>query len=776
MRCSGFALAAALGFGAAAHAEAPEGRVARITVRGQRKVEPEAIRMNVATKAGKPLDRKKLAEDVRSLWRLGFFEDVQVEVTALGRGDLQVTYVVKEKPSIRKILVSGNDEIDIDKINEVLDLKLDAILSIADVKRNEVKIRDLYVEKGFYLAEVSHELRRISDTEVDVVYKVREHAKVEVRSITFLGNVAAPSDELKAAMETQEGGYFSWLTSSGTYQEDAFQRDLARITGYYYDRGYINVKLGRAQIALSPDKRYLHIVFPIEEGPRYRVGKVDVQGDLVESREAYLSRLGVRGGEYFNKSKLLEDITRLSDGYKDLGYAYVNVTPLTAIDNDRLIVDLTFDIQKGQKVYFERIHVRGNTRTRDKVIRREVKIIEGELYNQTLLDASRRRVTALGFFERVEVNTRRGSADDRIEVSFEVQEKPTGTFQIGAGFSSAESFIAMAQISQSNLFGRGQTLALQAQISGIRQLYSLRFIDPYFLDSDWTFAFSLYNSVQNRGNFNREATGGDLTWGYPLHEDVRLFLTYKLEDVDVQTSGRASPFGTPIAAIPSGARVANLFDDGITSSARFSVNWDTRDNRLFPTRGFFQSASAEYARPELGSENVFDRYTGFSRWYYPVWGPLVYKLNLEMGFVTSSRDEGVPIFERFFVGGINDVRGFAPNTLGPRMSILRDQDPNAPLNNDFLRGGDKQMILNHEVEFPIFEKVGIKGVVFSDAGWAWDDDENMFKEIAKLRHSWGFGFRWFSPIGPLRFEWGLPFDPQPGEDPIKFEFTIGNFF
>ena len=303
----------------------------------------------------------------------------------------------------------------------------------------------------------------------------------------------------------------------------------------------------------------------------------------------------------------------------------------------------------------------------------------------------------------------------------------------------------------------------------------MRFVDPYFLDSDWTFAFSLYNSVRQFEAFNRDATGGDLTWGYPVHEDVRLFLTYKLEDVDVTTQGRASPFGTSVSAIPRGVRIANLFDDGVTSSARFSVNWDTRDNRLFPTRGFFQSAAAEYARPELGSDNVFDRYTGFSRWYYPIWGPLVYKLNFELGFVTSSRPEGVPIFERFFVGGINDVRGFVPRSLGPRMVILSAPSPDVPT-DDFNRGGDKQMIINHEVEFPIFEKVGIKGVVFSDAGWAWDDGENMFREVSKLRHSWGFGFRWFSPIGPLRFEWGLPFDPQPGEDPIVFEFTIGNFF
>ncbi|MEK6607761.1 MAG: outer membrane protein assembly factor BamA [Myxococcota bacterium] len=772
MRLSVLALLAVL---QASSAFATDGAtIARIAVKGTRKVEEEVVRQSVTTRVGQPLDGKRLATDVRALWATGFFEDVQIEVQYTPAGAAVVTYVVREKPSIAKILVKGNEDIDIDKINEVLDLKRDAILDVAAVKRNADKIRDLYAEKGFFLAEVDHEVKRLGDGEVEIWFVVKERAKVEVRRVTFIGNRAAAAGDLKGVMETREGSFFSFLTGSGTYQEGAFERDLMAINGWYYDHGYINVKVGRPQIALSADKRDLAITIHVEEGPQYRVGKLDFAGELMGPKKEYFDRLTIRSGEIFNRTRLTGDITRVTDRYRDAGFAYANVTPLTAIDSARLIVDVIFEIEKGQKVYVERIQVRGNQRTRDKVIRREMKIYEGDLYNQSLLDASKRRVNALGFFEKVDVTTRRGSADDRIEVDVEVEERPTGTFQIGAGFSSVENFIAQAQISQANLFGRGQTLSLMAQISGLRQFYSLRFVDPYFIDSNWTFAFDLFKTVRGFESFNREATGGDLTFGYPLHEDIRMFLTYKIEDVDVSSGGRPSPFGQAASGLPSGVKIANLFDDGLTSSFRLSLNWDARDNRLFPTRGFFHSVASEYARPEFGSDNVFDRYTGFSRFYRPIFGPVIFKTNVEAGFVRSPRPEGPPIFERFFVGGINDVRGFRPRSLGPRMDVT-SPNPTAPVIL-FNKGGNKQLILNFEIEYPIFPQVGIKGVFFSDAGWAWDDQESMFKEIDRLRHSWGFGFRWFSPIGPLRFEWGIPMDAKEGEDPIVFEFTIGNFF
>ncbi|PID38326.1 MAG: outer membrane protein assembly factor BamA [Deltaproteobacteria bacterium] len=748
-------------------------KVAKIAFRGNRKVEDAAIFAVLSSKVGEAFYRSRVAVDVRAIWGMGYFDDVQVNLLTSSKGVILV-YVVREKPSVRKIIVGGFDEIDLDKINEVLDLRRNAILDISQVKRNVEKIRDLYTEKGFYLAEVRYRLRKVRRNRVDILIDIEENDEVTIRRITFIGNSKVKDADIKRVMGTREGGFFSFVTSSGTYQESAFERDMLLITALYYDRGYINVKLSEPQVLLSPDKRYMYITIHVREGKRYKIGKLDVKGDLLWPKKKLLKSLRTKEGQWFQRTRLGKDVMRLSSGYKDRGHAYANISPLTSIDANKRTVSLTFNIQKGPIVTVERINIRGNTKTRDKVIRRELKVAEGDTYSQTLLERSRARVTALGFFESVNLSTRRGSADDRIIVNFEVKERPTGTFQIGAGFSSVENFIAQAQISQNNLFGRGQRLALQAQISGLRQLFSLSFWEPYFLDTRITFGFDVFNSLRAFESFNRNATGGSLTWGYPLLDDVRVFVTYKAEIVDVSTRGRGTLFGSGLSLeIPQGVQLANLFNDGFTSSVRFSVQWDRRNNRLFPSKGFFHAAWAEFATGLLGSQNIFNRFGAFSRWYYPIFGPFIFKVNAQIGAIFSSNNAGVPIFERFFTGGIQDVRGFRPRSLGPRVKVLQRPDPNAPL-FEFNKGGNKELVFNVEIEFPIFQKVGIRGVVFTDAGMSYDDDEPI--SFPRLRHSWGFGFRWFSPIGPLRFEWGLPFSPNPGEDPIVFEFTIGNFF
>jgi outer membrane protein insertion porin family len=779
-------------------------RITKLRFKGNRKTEDEAIRVILSLQVGDKLEAAKLRDDVRAVWRMGFFEDVRVdaEEPASGNGGVELTYVVVEKPTIHKIFVSGNHELGLDKINEVLDLKKETIYDPSKVKRNVEKVRDLYIEKGYYLADVTSDAKRVSQNDVDVYLIVDEHAKVEVRRISFLGNQTASADDLRGAIGTQEGGWLSFLTSSGTYREDAFDRDLLLLTAFYYDRGYINVKMGKPEIALSADKQYLYITIPIDEGPQFKIGKLDFKGDLVAPKEEYFKRLTVHSGDVFNRSKLGNDIIKLNDLYKDKGFAYVNINPLTNIDGDTKTVDLTFEVQEGVKVYFDRINIRGNTKTRDKVIRRELKVSEGELYNQTLLDISKKRVQALGFFEKVELSTKRGSTDDRIEVNIEVTERPTGTFQIGAGFSSVENFIGQAQVSQNNLFGRGQTLTLQAQVSSLRQLFSLRFLDPYFLDTPVTFAFSLYNSLLFYPSFNRTARGGDLTWGYLLSVDhnIRVFGTYKLESVTVAQNQAGQVVGgfAPSAQATPGT-ITNLFRSGITSSIRGSINWDTRNDRLFPTKGVFMSASGEIADPTvLQSQSDYWRVSGFARFYYPIWGPFVFRTNVEVGYVSSRSALGVPIYERYFLGGINTIRGYQLFSLGPKVNILQTQDPNADL-VPFNIGGNLQLIGNFEIEFPILPQVQIKGVVFFDAGNAYNTEAKWCSNVShsnipsvsdpcnllvggwggvfgNLRTSVGFGFRWFSPIGPLRFEWGIPINKLPTEDPIVFEFTIGNFF
>jgi outer membrane protein insertion porin family len=768
-----------------------------IQFNGNRRVEDEAIRVNLLSRPGALFDGGRLADDIRTMWRMGYFADIQVQGTISASGGLVITFLITEKPSVREIFVAGNDELELEKINEVIKLEPDSVLDISKIKADRDAITKKYVEEGFYLASVTYEIRTINESEADVYFNVDEKAKVQIRAIEFIGNHALSDDELRSSIATERRGALSFLSDGGTYNQEAFERDLLIVASHYWDRGYAEVKVGTPQLRLSRDKRYMYIAIPITEGPVYSVTGVNFKGDLIGDEASHLDKVRIRPGAIMSRSVIAADRERLEYIYKNQGYAYASVMPMTKDDRAKHTTELTFEISRGKKVYFERISIRGNSKTRDKVIRREMKISEGELFNATNLEVSKNRITALGYFEDVTYATSKGSSDEFVEVVFEIKERSTGTFQIGAGFSSVENFIAQGQISQNNLFGRGQTLAFQMQLSSLRKLFLLHFVEPYFLDSDWTFAFDLYRQSRGFGSFSRNSQGGTLSWGYPLTYEARAFLTYKLEDVSITTgSSGFVDFGASREPLEAQS-VANLYRGGVTSSVKASLSWDSRNNRLFPTRGWYHTVFAEYADKYTGSENKFVRYGGFTRYYRNVWGPFVLKVNAELGITTSRDPLGVPISERYLIGGIYDVRGFSPRTLGPKLRTSQPGDVGQPLGSLFL-GGNMQLIWNSEVVFPLFKRIGISGVLFYDMGNAYNLEDRYCSGLSRtsaatsikfdpcfrgfdslvygIRKSVGFGFRWQSPIGPLRFEWGIPLDRQEGEDSLVFEFTIGDFF
>jgi outer membrane protein assembly factor BamA len=779
------------------------------------------------------------------------------------KGDqgLVLVYVVQEKPSIIKLAYKGNSEVSSSKIKEVVDIRPLSVLDISKIKKNVEKIKELYVEKGFFLVEVDFELKELKNNYVSVTFVINEHAKIEIKRISFIGNLHAPSETLVLGMETREGGSLSFLTSEGTYKEEGIKRDTMRIADYYYNHGYLNVKVLEPIVEISRDRKYLFITIPIEEGEKYRIGSVTFSGDLLvddrsligtieramlenavgllvsedlekkllkkgDNRSVFVTAMkmtvlqdlldeannredqGIReedqarkktadalyeslreelmtqlkkdtlhglllieSGEVFRRADLGQSMFKVRDTVKNHGYAYAEVTPGTKIDAENRIVDLDFKIQKGHKVFIEKIEIKGNFRTRDKVIRRQLRVYEGEYYSGTDLEKSKRYVTSLGFFEDVNVSERQGSGADRIVLTFEVKERQTGTFQIGAGFSSIERFIFTAQIMQQNLFGSGTSVELKAQMSGQRQIFTLQYVDPYFLDTRWYFAPSVFNQSLDYGMFRRDATGGRLTLGYWFTPDWRMSLSYKLEDVGVDFDEDS---------------LRHLFNDGWTSSVEGSVLWDTRDNRLFPTDGHFLQGSVEWASPYTLSENHYLRMTGTARYYYPLLRWLVLKGNLRLGYMLSTSDRGLPIFEKYFVGGIYSVRGYKYRSLTPVDYFPCSNDPLTTKCATSV-GGNKQVIGNLELEFLVFPQANIKGVLFLDAGNAFGEHEGLFDDrydeitnrketFAGLYWSFGFGFRWISPMGPLRFEWGVPLTKRPEDEDMLFEFTIGNFF
>ncbi|MEN9798929.1 MAG: hypothetical protein RL653_2625 [Pseudomonadota bacterium] len=761
-----------------APAEATGDKVLDVRVEGNRRVEAEAIKRALRTRVGAPFERARTPDDLRALWALGYFSDVQLLVQRIPRG---VVYVVRveERPALREIKLEGNEELSKDDFKEALDLKPFSILDTEAVRRVQKKIQEKYVDKGYFLAEVTYRLDKVAGAnEVDVVYVVRENSKVMVKEIRLLGVEKAPLEEIKGAMATREGGYLSFITSEGTYREELFQRDLAMIQAAYYDRGFINVKVDKPQVSISADKRYIYITLKVEEGEPYRIGKLDFTGDLLVPREELAALMGSAPGELFNRSKLSKDILALTESYYDRGYAYANVSPLTAVNAEARTIDLTFELSQGRQVTVERIELLGNTKTRDKVIRRELRVYEGELFSGTGMRRSKQRVTALGFFESVELTHKPGRDDGHVVVQVEVKEKATGTFQLGLGFSNVENFVFTAQVQQQNALGWGQSVSASVQWSSLRQLLQFSYFDPYFLDTHYILSADLYRQQADYLGFLRNATGGTANVGYrfdqvsPLLEDVAVNLAYTREFVQVEAGRNFQDADLPLA---------NRFRSGTTSSVRFSVSWDKRDNRLFPTAGHFQFASVEVAPSFLGSEFQFARYTAFSRFYRPLPFGLIFKTNATFGYIQPlSQNNPLPISELYYLGGINTVRGYFLRSISPTILVGSSSRPDAGVTN-FPVGGNKQVILNAELELPIFEKVGIRGVVFYDAGNSFGENEGLFRDGQDrlpfgLFQSVGFGFRWFSPIGPLRFEWGIPLNKRPEDQSILFEFTIGNFF
>jgi outer membrane protein insertion porin family len=786
-------------------AELAEGMpILSIDVAGNRRVTADDVRTYLKERVGSPFSSEALTDDVRELYASGFFDDIEVDLERLDDG-VKLRLLVRERPSISKLVFEGNTQIEADDLKEGIEIKEATVLSRPAIRRSIQKIRDLYAEKGYFLAEVESSVLPSSEGEVEVKFKITEHDQVSVRRVTFIGNEHVSTEELRSLMFTGNAGFFAF-GSGGPFRQDAFERDVAVISALYYDRGFLAVSIGTPRIMLTPDRGGIEVSITIEEGPRFKIRQLRIyergpdgrEVEPIDGRRNLRMMLRAKSGDYFNRAALLEDLQAVRTLYRDHGYANVDANPETDLDPSTNEVDVVVPVQRGPLVYFERIEVRGNSKTRDKVIRRELEVAEGELFHETRLDKSKRRVTALGYFERVDISTEQGSAPDKMNVYIEVSERPTGTFQVGAGFSSVENFIVTMQIQQANLFGNGQSLSLQGQLSGLRRQIDLKFYEPYLLDSPFSANIDLYDQLRVYQDFSQRSIGGALTLGYPIIDpELSASITYTAEEDDVSTETQSTLLGTSTrVSVFRSLPLANLFNDGFTSSVRPALTFDTRDNRLFPTSGIYLFASTELAHSALGSQNEFLRHRLLGRFYYPLGAGIVLKLNTEFGHVTSPSQDGVPIFARFFLGGIFDVRGFAYRNVGPRVGLTNATDPNSvPIPNGAVIGGNIQYFQNLELEIPIVEAVGLRGVVFTDAGNAWNLEQNYCKaggvaiqhkavspcfngldSLTTLRTSWGFGFRWFSPLGPLRFEWGFPFKPLPFEEPSVFEFTIGNFF
>jgi outer membrane protein insertion porin family len=746
-------------------------KIAEIRVSGNRRIEQDAIKRIIKTQAGDTFLPRNLSEDMKSIYAMGYFDDVRVESEDSPSGKI-IIFAVKEKSTIRRIYIRGGKEaqqeagskkfkeekteelkpsslvIDEEKIMKSLDIKTGSIVNIFKIQSNIKRIEDLYKEKNYHNVKVTYQIKEQDNNQADVEFIIDEGKKVLIKEIRFVGNEAYPGKKLKKVMKTTEKGFWSWITSSGDLKAEDLNQDVEILTSFYHNSGYIQAKVGEPQVEIKDN--WIFITIKIDEGPRFKVGTVHFAGDLLIPEPELMKQIKISKETYFSRQVLRDDIIVIGDLYSDEGYAYTDVVPTLDSDNQNLIVHITYTISKGSLVYFEGIRITGNTKTRDKVIRRELEIYEQELFSGKKLKQGIRNLNKLDYFEDVKVNTTKGSDPDKMILDIDVKEKPTGTFSFGGGYSSVENMFVVGSITQRNLFGRGQLARLKAEIGGRTTRYDLSFTEPWLFDIPLSAGIDLYNQYRDYDSYKVSSVGGALRFGYPVYDYTRLYLAYLYDVSDLtDLSATASDYFKDMAGLHT------------TSSITPSIRYDSRDKSFNPTEGSIGNLSVEYAG--IGGDVGFTKYIGEAGKYFPLFWSTVGFLHTRAGYVEQHAGAILPPYDRFYLGGINSIRGFSWDALSPK-----DE-------NGYAYGGDKFIQFNVEYIFPLLKEVGLMGVVFTDVGNLYDNDQNI--DFSNMRQTAGFGVRWYSPMGPIRLENGFILDPKPGENQSgRWEFTMGQSF
>lgn len=733
--------------------------VDKIEVEGTKKVEAEAILEKINIKEGMTLDNYTLRNDIKRIYEMKYFEKVSAhqEVKA---GKNHLIFKLKEKPIISQILFEGNDEVSEDDLKEQLKTKEFNILDINTIKEDILILQKYYEEKGFYLANVSYDLNKNEFGGLDLSFKIKEFDKVRVKKIIFLGNHELPDEDLKAFMYTQEETLFSGLSGSGNFKEFHFKTDVEKLKYLYKTRGFLQINIGNPTITVSEDKKWIFITIGIKEGPKFSVNNIFFNGELLFTDSEMRDKISLVSTNTYSEEVLRKDIQVLTEMYQDKGYAFANVLRRLEIVPGENKVDIHYSFEKGKIAYFGKVIVKGNTKTRDKVVRRELRVYEGMKYSGSLLRKSKENVNRLGFFEpgSVVFNTVSPKGEDNVlDVEISLKERQTGQISLGAGYSTATKGFFQASIAQNNFRGLGQNLNLNVSLAENQKTYNLGFTEPYFLDSKWTAGADIYRTQNGLiSSFSSEKYGGDVRVGYPIFEYTRVFLTLRHEVTKI------NDVRNPTVDLD--------LENGTAATLKTTIRYDKRDNIFEPTDGLYGSLSLEYAG--LYGDQDWIKGSAEGRFYKPAFGDFVFRSRVRAEQITlTSGSRGIPRTEKFQMGGSRNMRGYNNEDIGPR-KVLEDKiDEKERL---FNLGGQFSLLTQLELEHPLIKEAGLKWVVFYDAGNVYEEEFDADKFA--LRQDYGFGFRWFSPIGVLRFEFGYPIDPEEGEDGQQFHFDIGQLF
>ncbi|MCJ7663934.1 MAG: outer membrane protein assembly factor BamA [Desulfobacterales bacterium] len=779
-----------------APASAQQGVIKEIVVFGNEQVDKGIILKEIGSKVGKPFSSERVREDIKAIYRLGYFRDVQVDV-AETKGEIILTFAVIEKPSVANIVISGNAKLSQEDIEGVIEVKRDAVLDIGKVRSSVTEIKKLYTAKRYFGSEVEYRVELEQGNKAVVYFDIVEGVKGYLTKITFVGNKVLGSRRLKKAMATKEKGWFWWLNKTGTLETDVLEVDISRIRSLYLDHGYVTVQVSAPEVTLSKDKKSIQITIRIEEGEQFRLGSLDIQGDILTTKDKLLKGFKSRVGKVYRSSLVQKDLLWLTDQYTDKGYAYADVAPLTMLDQEKKLVHLTFKIDKGILAYIGRIEMEGNTNTRDKVIRREMKIAEGDRYSSIRLRRSRERVMRTGYFKEVEFAPSPTEKKELIDLDIRVEEQQMGKLAFGAGYSNTWGVLGSISLSHGNLFGRGYKASVSAELGGETSDFNVSFTDPRFLDTMVSLGFNAYNQTYEYDTYTTNVLGGGITIGREITDTIRADLAYRLErvriyDVDSFAGIPDDPL-TPLVdetVWPQGYQPGDyIYDNQGTSTTGKAVLTFTRntiDDPYNPRKGSEIWVSGAIAG--LGGDNYFYGASGGASWFYPLVGDLVLNLRATAGMLRPYADKDVPINEKYFLGGGKTMRGFEYGMAGPIASKVHEWDddglpatPKKPFASTELDpiGALNWGVVTTEFIYPLSKALGLRAAVFYDIGKGWGGGDNSFdNSFLPLRHVVGAGIRWYSPFGPIRIDWGYNLTPKPGrgEKTSVWDFSMGAMF
>ncbi|CAK0762861.1 Outer membrane protein assembly factor BamA [uncultured Gammaproteobacteria bacterium] len=729
------------------------GTISEIRVGGIQRIEEQTVRSYLVVARGDPFDPAKIDQSLKALFATGLFADV-----ALRRDGNALVVAVVENPIINRIAFEGNKRLKEDQLQTEIQSRPRVVYTRTRVQNDVQRVLELYRRNGRFAATVEPKIIQLEQNRVDLVFEIDEGARTGVRRITFVGNEKFGDGTLREHIMTKESRWYRFLSSDDSYDPDRLAYDRELLRKYYLAEGFADFRVVSAVAELAPDKEDFYITFTIEEGERYHIGKVNMTTNL-KGLDVERIRGGVRTGEgdWYDAGEVEKTVAELTTVVNDLQYPFVDIKPKVQRNRETLSIDLTYEVNEGPRVFVERIEITGNSRTLDKVIRREFLLAEGDPINNSKLKQSEQRIRDLGYFEKVNINQVDGAQPDQTVVQVEVTEQSTGELSFGAGFSTADGPLGDFSIRERNLLGRGQDLRIGATLSGRRQEYDLSFTEPYFLDRDVSAGFDVFHVTkdnQARSSYDEQDTGFSLRTAYPLADKLRQRLVYSLSQAAISN---VPWYASRYIQDQKGTRVVSMVGQDLI--------YDARNSKLTPTRGFYVRYGTDFAG--VGGDAQYIRNRFGAGGYYPVADQWILSLTGDAGHIVSVGNK-LKIADRFFLGGDN-LRGFQTAGVGPRDTTSGDA-----------LGGTNFARASLEMSFPLGlpEEFGLSGHVFSDAGTAGQvgfSDPNV-RDVESLRMSGGAGVSWKSPFGPIRVDLAQAVAKEKFDKTEFFRFSFGTRF